>query len=384
MDTGKWAVVIWAAVLAVIFDISKSAYDLLAAFIIYFIGFFICYVVIKKLFRNSPSWGAVKWGLAIPFIALVLIFILAFINGMIVGYGGSTSSSGVPYPPSVTPAITMPVVPPAPPNVPGVIAPPEPPAVPSVAGSGGSVGQASGAKVYSGIDPNYALADGDQVALTRNDKATNPTWAQVKSFMAQDQTDQIQYSLTSFVCADYAERIYDNAEARGIRTAFVVISFQDDSVPHALNAFQTTDRGLVFIDSTQPLVSVVTTPGEKEFGVVTNYDNIGYVELGQPYGIVSLSTNWGTSYQDYVAWEKALTSFKTELANYNAEIERYNARINAYNANPTSEAEYYALKSEGAQLDQESTKIDADGNRLGGFWEPPNDNVPVSTIEVYW
>lgn len=386
MDTGKWAVIIWAAILAVILDISKSASDLLAAFIVYLIGFFICYVVIKKLFRNSPNWGAVKWGLAIPFMALVLAVILAFIYGMIVGYGGSSSSSGVPYPPSVTPASNLPVVPPTPPSVPGVIAPPESPAIPSVAGSSGSVGQASGAKVYSGINPPYALADGAQVLLTRNDKTTNPTWAQVKSFIAQDQTDQIPYSLTSFDCANYAERVYDNAEARGIRTAFVVISFQDGSVPHALNAFQTTDRGLVFVDSTRPLVAFATfsVPGERKFGTTTNYDKVGYPKVGQPYGIVSLSTNWGTKYSDYVAWQKALESFRTELAQYNAGIDSYNAQVQAYNANPTSEAQYYALKAEGAQLDQESAKIDVDGNKLGGFWEPPNDAVPVSDIEVYW
>jgi hypothetical protein len=380
MDTGKWAVIVWAVILAVIFDISKSASYFIAGFIAYLIGFFICYVVIKKLFRNSPNWGAVKWGLAIPFMALVLLIAAAFAYGFLAAYFTPATTQVLPPSQGSQPVI----VPPAPPTVPETISPPASPPIPAVAGSGGSVDHTVEAMVYSGIDPPYALGNGDQIILTRNDKATNPTWAQLKAFMAQDQTDQITYRLGSFVCSNYAEQVYDNAEAHGIRAGFVAISFKDRSTPHALDAFETTDRGLVFIDSTQPVVSTVTVPGEKEFGVVTNYDNIGYVKIGQPYGIVSLSTNWGTSYPDYIAWQKALASFKTELANYNAEIERYNTRINAYNVNPTSEAEYYALKSEGAQLDQESTKIDSDGNRLGGFWDAPNDNVPVSQIEIYW
>jgi hypothetical protein len=240
--------------------------------------------------------------------------------------------------------------------------------------------------VYHGSNPPYMLADKSGVTLTRNDKATNPSWGQLTTFMAQDQTDQIQYNATSFVCSDYAERIYNNAEAKGIRAAFVAISFQDDGVPHAMNAFQTTDRGLVFIDSTgaDTPFTIVSIPGEKQFGTTTNYDKIGYVQIGQPYEVVSLSTNWGTNYSDYLAWEEAATNFKTELVNYNAEMERHNARIQEYNANPLLINEYYALKSEETHLDEESAKLNQDGSRLGGFWDPLNGAVPVSHIEIYW
>lgn len=249
-----------------------------------------------------------------------------------------------------------------------------------------TISQAFGAMVYHGNNPPYILADRSRVTLTRNDGAINPTWEELISFMAQDQTDQIQYNSTSFVCSDYAERIYNNAEAKGIRAAFVALSFQDGGVPHAMNAFQTTDRGLVFIDSTGPDTpfTIISNPGEKQFGTTSNYDKIGYVQIGQPYEVVSISTNWGANYSDYVAWEGAVASFKTELANYNSEMERHNVQLKEYNANPISINQYYALKSEETHLNQESARINEGGSRLGGFWDHLNGAVPVSHIEIYW
>jgi len=42
----------------------------------------------------------------------------------------------------------------------------------------------------------------------------------------------------SFVCADFAETLHNNAEKVGIRVAYVTVNGI-----HALNAFDTTDRG---------------------------------------------------------------------------------------------------------------------------------------------
>ena len=51
-------------------------------------------------------------------------------------------------------------------------------------------------------------------------------------------------------CGDYAEELHNNAEAHGIRAAYVQVEFADGSVGHAMNAFITTDYGLQFIDAT--------------------------------------------------------------------------------------------------------------------------------------
>ena len=96
------------------------------------------------------------------------------------------------------------------------------------------------------------------IILTNNPKAKDPTWSQLESFLGEDITDKQIYDYSSFVCADFAEMLHNNAEKAGIRAAYVSIelgpaSYRPTSGGHALVAFQTTDRGLVFIDSTAPL-----------------------------------------------------------------------------------------------------------------------------------
>jgi len=65
-----------------------------------------------------------------------------------------------------------------------------------------------------------------------------------------DKTDSELYSLSSYTCAEFTETLHNAAEKAGIRTAFVAIDFENDTTGHALNAFFTVDKGLVFIDNT--------------------------------------------------------------------------------------------------------------------------------------
>lgn len=119
-------------------------------------------------------------------------------------------------------------------------------------------------------------ADGDSIILKNNPHARNPSWTELKTFLLKDDTDSIKYDFNKFVCADFAERLHNNAEAAGIRAAFVVVwlgpsSYWPRSDGHALNAFETTDKGLVFIDCTGPL------------GFSINADKIVDVEVGKDY-----------------------------------------------------------------------------------------------------
>jgi hypothetical protein len=133
---------------------------------------------------------------------------------------------------------------------------------------------------------------GDFIVLINNENATNPSYSELVSFLRQDNTDEFPYrytiSLPSMyygtaeshvnvehiqgiiggtaqpgnpcVCADFAERLHNNAELAGIRCAYVSIRLAgypdpynygiSSSTGHACNAFQTTDRGLVYVDCT--------------------------------------------------------------------------------------------------------------------------------------
>jgi len=83
-----------------------------------------------------------------------------------------------------------------------------------------------------------------------NSQAVNPTWNQLITFIAQDKTDQHPYNINSFNCVNYATTIYNNAEMSNIEAATVTMNLQNSAAGHAINAFITSDYGLVYVDCT--------------------------------------------------------------------------------------------------------------------------------------
>jgi len=130
-------------------------------------------------------------------------------------------------------------------------------------------------------------ADGHYITLKNNPDASDPSWEKLKAFLLTDHTDAHRYDFTTFVCADFAEMLHNNAEAAGIRAAFVAIQLGPCSYypmvgGHALNAFETTDRGLVFIDCTSSNQGV-------------NSDKVVDVEVGKEYVPISIFPEPGWS-----------------------------------------------------------------------------------------
>lgn len=147
--------------------------------------------------------------------------------------------------------------------------------------------------------------DGHSITLYNNPQATNPTYNELLSFLRQDNTDQIPYVYGSFVCADYAEKLYNNAEHAGIRAGYVVVFLKpyytydslgnrtvvSDGILHSLDAFETTDRGLIFIDDTQTIsqtgnVSVVNVVVGNLYTPTYLFNNIESF-VSYPMGIVN-------------------------------------------------------------------------------------------------
>jgi hypothetical protein len=140
-----------------------------------------------------------------------------------------------------------------------------------------------GSVVSSGVKPPYVGAD-----IVNYETASNPTWTQLLVFLRNDRTDQRAYVPDVYMCGDYARDVHNNAERAGIRAAYVAVDFT--GYDHALNAFKTIDRGLVFIDCTGLLAS--------ESGP-SNRDKIVDVRLGEKYTPRSLFPESGWS----VTWE---------------------------------------------------------------------------------
>jgi uncharacterized protein YxeA len=106
-----------------------------------------------------------------------------------------------------------------------------------------------GVQVFSGTIPPYGSGNLSKMTLVNQDTAEDPTWKQLKAFLLEDKTDKNLYIPGVYECGNFAQDLHNNAEANGIRAAFVGVHFYNE-IPHALNAFKTLDRGLVYIDAT--------------------------------------------------------------------------------------------------------------------------------------
>ncbi len=152
---------------------------------------------------------------------------------------------------------------------------------------------------YVEYGSGYAVAgaDGELIELINNPDAQQLTWFQVRQFLRNDETDEVIYEDDIFVCADFAEMLHNNAEAAGIRCAYVVITFAGEDDGHACNAFNTSDQGMVYVDCT----------GTEDGSV--NADKIVEIAVGEEYEPEAIfpliGTNWlsmGEVEQFWVVW----------------------------------------------------------------------------------
>jgi hypothetical protein len=67
----------------------------------------------------------------------------------------------------------------------------------------------------------------------------------MKDFIARDTTDENLYT-ENYTCINFTADVIRNAEAENIRCAFVYLEFENGA--HAIVAFNTIDRGLIYIE----------------------------------------------------------------------------------------------------------------------------------------
>jgi len=185
---------------------------------------------------------------------------------------------------------------------------------------------------------------GEFIVLINNKDAKDPTYSELLDFLRSDKTDEFPYQYTLSVmgfyygeaednidldslkriidgtakpsspkiCADFAERLHNEAEMAGIRCAYVsldMIGYTDpynlgieSDAGHACNAFETTDRGLVYIDCT----------GISDSYGPVNQDMIVNVQVGEQYNPQFLfpSGGWyvpsgvmGTVTDIFITWD---------------------------------------------------------------------------------
>ncbi len=205
----------------------------------------------------------------------------------------------------------------------------------------------------------------------RQSTLDNLTWSELKELLALDDTDALPYSEGSFDCAGFALTLRDRMWRYGIRCAYVEVGFSEGE-GHALNAFETTDKGLIYVDDTKA-------------------DQIAYVELNQPYGTIHLE---GVKFE-YIACSGIPAEFWALLTYsihpspfsydyyidyqrrrqfYEESVEAYNKAVQEYNSGST--------KWSYSQLTAWLDNLEALEQDLGSVFYTPAG--VVKSIEVYW
>ncbi|MCK9599640.1 MAG: hypothetical protein M0R06_11410 [Sphaerochaeta sp.] len=160
--------------------------------------------------------------------------------------------------------------------------------------------------VYHSDGTELVDTEDRDIVLIGSSEAINPTYNELMEFLQNDNTHEQVYIDPSFTCANFAEMLYYNATKSNIKAGFVSIHYSsrifswDSSCScvsegfHACNVFDTTDKGLVFIDSTG------TVLGDSEPKIVD-------VSVGQSYQPISLFSDieWcplGSIYSYKIIW----------------------------------------------------------------------------------
>jgi len=82
--------------------------------------------------------------------------------------------------------------------------------------------------------------------MSNNENAIDVSYEELVSFIRIDQTDKILIS-PNFTGVDCAITLHNNAEEAGIKSA--IVYYEDEFYYDYFNAFNTTDKGLIYISS---------------------------------------------------------------------------------------------------------------------------------------
>ncbi len=103
----------------------------------------------------------------------------------------------------------------------------------------------SGVETYFNINyVNHKSPDGSPIILSNNPNAVDPTYEELITFLKNNQASQTEYDLHPFL---RAQKLHDKAEEVGYMCAWVSVSLEEGE-EKVCNAFNTADRGIVFVD----------------------------------------------------------------------------------------------------------------------------------------
>ena len=223
---------------------------------------------------------------------------------------------------------------------------------------------------------------GTPAKLSNNPNARNRPLVDVLKFVQANTVNRRFYKPGAFMCTEYAIALNDAAEANGFRCALVSLGFRE-GIGHALNAFETTDHGLVYIDCT----------GGPAGDNTDDFDTVGYIQIGRSYGRLHLELG-SRSPVLYRHYEDARTIFRNlgawdiELAAEHREIEQAQRSLMSQLSRASRET-LAQVRAAHAALNERINRYNRDieyRNDLARTFrvQYSENKSPVSRVDTFW
>jgi hypothetical protein len=194
------------------------------------------------------------------------------------------------------------------------------------------------------------------VNITTYRNASPVSYNELIAFLDQDDTEDSLYVMPNYTCVDFSAELFNNAQARGIKCAMVSVTFKEAIPGHAFNAFQTTDRGIVYIDCTGINKTCI------EDGYLATDNNV-YLQVGNHLGeLPDNQTDGNLDYSFYSDRMERIEAFKDKVNQYleavdaysesflalqadydsfNAQMAKHNSAVSAFNAENERRSQLY-------------------------------------------
>ena len=106
---------------------------------------------------------------------------------------------------------------------------------------GAEIAEPSAVPTWSENATAESVVSGNQTIAVKN-----PTFQELRAFILRDPTNRNQFVLNQYECRHFATDVNNNAEAEGLSCGFVLLCYNRGQ--HSVVVFDTTDRGLVYIE----------------------------------------------------------------------------------------------------------------------------------------
>ena len=233
---------------------------------------------------------------------------------------------------------------------------------------------------YENKQPPCLIASGKQVHLSNNPDAKDVSFAELKSFIREDDTDEGLYLQGRRDCVDFAEQLHNNAERAGIKAAFVGVNFVGEEIGHALNAFKTTEEGLIYIDCTGMTLDLKLESVIEGVKNKLQNDAVAYIEKDKQYGCISIDKAELLDYDFYVEYTQDWQKLDGMIDDYNNEIDTHNRALGGRTT--LAEPEYSRFKAWEAEIEDRRQSILELADKLGDSRFKPMGIVEA--VGIYW